>query len=249
MGWRGHANAMRFSRCRQFVQKSSLAGFLALAIAGALASPVSAKAAPAKSAPAAARQPVMPLLPTGKAQQMADWIMASGDNAGMAFIIVDKPGAKAFVFTKDGQLLGSAWVLVGLAKGDDSIPGIGTMPLSAIRPEMRTTPAGRFVAMLGHDLDPADVLWVDYKDAISLHRVINTEPAERRLQRIVSTKPSEHRISFGCINVPIKFFDTVVEPTFQQEKGVVYILPDVKTLQDVFPAYYDVKGAAAAGQD
>jgi hypothetical protein len=131
-------------------------------------------------------------------------------------------------------------VLVGLAPGDDSVSGIGTMPLSAINPEMRTTPAGRFVSRLGRDLGKLDVLWVSYPDAISLHRVINTNPAERRLERIVSLAPPDHRISYGCINVPAKFFDTVVDPTFNGTNGIVYILPEVKSLQDVFPNYYDV---------
>jgi hypothetical protein len=171
---------------------------------------------------------------------MADWIADSQDNGSLPFVIIDKPDAKVFVFDKQGKLLGTAWVLVGLAPGDDSIPGIGTMPLGAITPDMRTTPAGRFVAGLGHDLGKLDVLWVDYPDAISLHRVINTEPAERRLQRIVSPAPAEHRISYGCINVPIKFFDSVVDPTFKDTKGVVYILPEVKALRAVFPAYYEV---------
>ena len=117
------------------------------------------------------------------------------------------------------------------------------MPLKAIKPEMRTTPAGRFTAVLGHDLE-AEVLWVDYPDAISMHPVINTDPSERRLQRIVSPKPADHRISFGCINVPAKFFSGVVEPTFREGKGIVYILPDVKPLQAVFPKYYDSESAS-----
>jgi len=170
---------------------------------------------------------------------MADWVVDAKNNAGLPFAIIDKPDAKAFVFDKDGKLVGSAWVLVGLAPGDDSVPGIGTMPLTDITPDIRTTPAGRFVASMGHDLK-SDVLWVDYADAISLHRVINTNPAERRLERIVSDNPAEHRISYGCINVPAKFFDGVVKPAFKDGRGVVYILPEVKAMRDVFPNYYDV---------
>ena len=116
------------------------------------------------------------------------------------------------------------------------------MPLTAVTPDIRTTPAGRFVAGLGHDLGKLDVLWVDYPDAVSLHRVINTDPKERRLERIVSNAPAEHRISYGCINVPVKFFDSVVDPTFKDTKGVVYILPEVKSMRAVFPTYYDVDG-------
>ena len=173
-------------------------------------------------------------------RQIADWVTDSGNNHDLPFVIIHKPEAKVFVFDKDGTLKGAASVLIGLAPGDDSVPGIGTMPLSAIHPDMRTTPAGRFVSALGHDLGTLDVLWVDYADAISMHRVINTDPAEKRLQRIVSPKPRDHRISYGCINVPAKFFDTVVDPAFKDTKGIVYILPEVKSTREVFADYYDV---------
>jgi hypothetical protein len=179
---------------------------------------------------------------------VADWVVDSADNGGLPFVIVDKQHAKVFVFDKDGRLIGRAWALVGLTPGDDSVPGIGTMPLKVITPEMRTTPAGRFVAELGHDLGPLDVLWVDYDDAISLHRVINTNPAERRLERIVSDRPAEHRIFYGCINVPTKFFDSVVGPLFKDTKGIVYILPEVKPMSTVFPDYYLVGPAIPRSQ-
>jgi hypothetical protein len=158
----------------------------------------------------------------------------------LPFVVVDKSEAKVFVFGKSGEILGTAWALVGLARGDDSVPEIGTMPLTQITPEMRTTPAGRFVATIGRDLGKLNVLWVDYPSAVSLHRVINTNPAERRLERIASKVPADHRISYGCINVPAQFFDIVVEPTFKDTHGIVYILPEVKEMRAVFPAYYDV---------
>jgi len=173
-------------------------------------------------------------------KKMADWVFDSRDNRGLPFMIVDKTDAKVFVFDKSGRILGTAWALVGLARGDDSAPGIGTMPLAQITPDMRTTPAGRFVASLGHDLGTLNVLWVDYPNAISLHRVINTNPAERRLERIVSNTTAEHRISYGCINVPAQFFDSVVDPTFKDGPGIVYILPEVREMRAVFPTYYEM---------
>jgi hypothetical protein len=173
-------------------------------------------------------------------KKMADWVFDSHDNRGLPFVIIDKAEAKVFVFDKSGRILGTAWALVGLARGDDSVPGIGTMPLAQIKPDMRTTPAGRFVASLGNDLGTRNVLWVDYPNAVSLHRVINTNPAERRLERIVSQAPGEHRISYGCINVPAQFFDSVVDPTFKDTPGIVYILPEVREMRAVFPTYYEV---------
>jgi hypothetical protein len=173
-------------------------------------------------------------------RQMADWVVDSGDNRGLPFVIVEKPEAEVFVFDAGGRILGMAPCLVGLQPGDDSVPGIGTRPLAEITPDQRTTPAGRFVASLGHDLGKLDVLWVDYADAISLHRVINTVPAERRLERLASPTPLDNRISYGCINVPKKFFDSIVQPAFTGTSGIVYILPEIKTMHDAFPAYYNV---------
>jgi hypothetical protein len=173
-------------------------------------------------------------------RQAADWVVDSGDNRGLPFVIVEKKDAEVFVFDAQGQILGAAPALVGLAPGDDSVPGIGDRPLAGIRPEERTTPAGRFVASLGHDLGELDVLWVDYADAISLHRVITTNPRERRLQRLATPTPLDNRISYGCINVPKNFFEHVVQSAFTGTNGIVYILPEIKSMGDVFPTYYDV---------
>jgi hypothetical protein len=174
------------------------------------------------------------------ARQVADWVVNSGDNRGLPFVIVEKRGAQVFVFDAGGKILGATPALIGLATGDDSAPGIGDRPLAEIRPEERTTPAGRFVATLGNDLGKLNVLWVDYADAISLHRVINTNLKERRLQRLATPTPLDNRISYGCINVPKKFFEQVVEPAFKGPSGIVYILPEIKSISDVFSAYYDV---------
>ena len=68
------------------------------------------------------------------AQHVADWVVDSGDNRGMPFAIVDKIDAKVFVFDADGRLRGAAPALLGMARGDDTIPGIGDRKLSDIRP-------------------------------------------------------------------------------------------------------------------
>lgn len=174
------------------------------------------------------------------AQNVADWIVDSGDNAQMPFIVVDKVDARVFVFDPDGQLRGSAPALLGLAKGDHSYPGIGDRHLSAIRPEERTTPAGRFVGRLGHNSDGSNVLWVDHDKAVSLHRVITDQPKERRLQRLATPTPLDNRISYGCINVPAKFFDDVIRPVFAKMTGVIYVLPETRQYGDIFESYYDV---------
>lgn len=176
-----------------------------------------------------------------ESRMVADWVMVSGDNRGMPFVIVDKVMAKAFIFDSTGRLLGAAPVLLGKAHGDDSVPGIGSRKLSAMLPEERTTPAGRFVASLGRDLKQ-DILWVDYKDSISMHRVIRGNPGDHRLERLATASPLDNRISYGCINVPVKFYEQVVVKAFTGTNGVVYILPEVRTIRDVFPMFVDANG-------
>ena len=182
------------------------------------------------------------------AQRMADWVVDSGDNRGMPFAIVDKVDAKVFVFYSDGRLRGAAPVLLGLGRGDDSIPGIGNRKMSSLRPEDRTTPAGRFVAYLGFNFYRKDVLWVDYDGAVSLHRVATNKPAERRLERLATPTPLDNRISYGCINVPAKFFDNVVKQAFSGTKGIVYVLPEVRSKKEIFASYYDVDAVRGQAQ-
>ena len=167
-------------------------------------------------------------------RQVVHRVTASGDNHGMPFVVIDKKAAMVFVFDAGGRLVGDSSVLLGLARGDDSAPGVGDKKLADIRPEERTTPAGRFVASLGYGLGKQDILWVDYDSALALHRVSPVDSKEGRLQRMASTSPLDRRITFGCINVPAAFYDRIIHPTFLRTSGVVYILPETKSVAEVF---------------
>lgn len=196
------------------------------AATGKAATPVTAVAAPfAKFADAKA---------SAATREVANWVVASGDNLELPFLIVDKIHAKVFAFSAGGAPRGSAPILIGLMRGDTSRPGIGDRRLADIPPVDRTTPAGRFIAALGNDLGPQDIVWVDYANGISLHRVVRGNVADRRAQRLTSPTSSDNRITYGCINVPAKFFDSVVRPLLKGTNGMVYVLPDAKPLRDVF---------------
>ncbi len=175
--------------------------------------------------------------PSSEVRQLANAILLSSDHAGQAFIIVDKRDAMVFVFTANGILRGASPVLLGSARGDDSVPDIGLRPLSQVRPEERTTPAGRFVAERGTNTTGEDIVWVDYDAAVSMHRVRTTNLKERRLERLASSTTDDNRISYGCINVPVDFFDSIVAPTFASTTAMVYVLPEVKPVQHVFSFY------------
>ena len=176
------------------------------------------------------------LVVSNDARLLAQWVIASADNGDRRFAIVDKRNAQVLVFDANGRLAGAAPVLLGYAAGDDTVPGIGQRPIEQVKPEERTTPAGRFVAEAGRNALNEDVVWVDYEAAVSMHRVRVTSPAERRLERLASPTADDNRISYGCINMPPSFFDTVIWPAFGQRRGIVYVLPEHKALEDVFPA-------------
>jgi len=177
-----------------------------------------------------------------EARHIADWVVHSrdnhaGDHHGLPFVIVDKKDARVFVFDAQGRLRGAAAALLGQARSDDAAPGIGDRKLSDIRPEEKTTPAGRFLSSLGGNMRGEDVLWVDYATATSMHRVLTTNPKEHRAQRLASTTPLDNRISYGCINIPVKFYENVVRPAFTGTQGIVYVLPETKTARQVFASY------------
>jgi len=157
---------------------------------------------------------------------MAQWVSTSGDAQGRPFIIVDKVSARVLAFDGTGTLVQQSEALLGMAIGDVSPPGIGSMRLADIGPSMRITPAGRFDAHLGTNLAGKQILWVNYDEALSLHAVVPGTASERRLARLESPTAADNRISYGCINVPAAFFHEVVAPLFATNNGVVYILPD-----------------------
>jgi len=178
--------------------------------------------------------------PSADAKYIADWVADSGDNRRLAFAILDKRDARVYVFDRDARLAGTSPVLLGAAPGDDSVVGIGKRPINQVQPEERTTPAGRFVSAPGRNASGEDVVWVDYDAAVSMHRVRPIDPKERRLERLASPDPAERRISYGCINVPVAFFETVVQPALATGQGVVYVLPEHKSVQEAFGSAYAV---------
>ncbi len=172
--------------------------------------------------------------PTYDARHMADWVVQRRDNGRMPFIVLDKRDARLYVFDVQGHLLAQTGVLLGSAHGDETYPGIGDVPIADVKPYQRTTAAGRFVTRPGLDADHTDVVWLDYDAALAMHRVINKVKSERRLQRIASDNPKVRRISWGCINIPIEFFDAYISPVFGKRSGVTYVIPERKSFAEVF---------------
>ncbi|MEG3165686.1 L,D-transpeptidase [Sphingomonas sp. PB2P19] len=164
-----------------------------------------------------------------KVQALAEWTVRTADNQALPFVIVDKVAARLFLFDRHGTLTAESPVLVGRARGDVSPPGIGDRKLSQIPPADRITPAGRFVADIGVNLEGRDVVWVDYDAAVAIHRATDITPgatARDRLARLASASPRDRRVSYGCINVSDAFYADFIRPTFKAGSGIVYILPE-----------------------
>jgi hypothetical protein len=172
--------------------------------------------------------------PTPATRRMADWVVMRRDNGRMPFMVLDKRDARLYVFQSNGQLIDQTPVLLGSAHGDETYPGIGDVPIDQVKPYQRTTAAGRFVTRPGLDADHTDVVWLDYDAALAMHRVINKVKSEHRLERIASANPRVRRISWGCINIPIPFFDAYISPVFGKRSGVTYVIPERKTFAQVF---------------
>jgi len=174
---------------------------------------------------------------THEARQLHDWIVEASDHGGRPFAIVDKKAARIFVFDADGNMRGESSALLGQAPGDDSAPDVGEHAQQGFVPfEERTTPAGRFVAEPGVNASGEQVIWVDYNSAFAIHR-LRPGPSQRpREVRLASSRPEDHRVSYGCVVVPVRFYEDVVQRWLGKSSAVVYVMPEGAPLQDIFSA-------------
>ena len=211
----------------------ALAGLALIASGGESAPPSKAKQKrKALTAPA----PIYTPAPSADMLRVADWIASSGDNHTLPYAIIDKMTASLFLFDGHGKSLGSVPVLIGIAAGDDATPGVGSKKLGEIGPAEKTTPAGRFLAKFGLAAGRQKVLWVDYANSVAIHPIpADASKSEQRQKRMLSPEAEDNRITFGCINVPLAFYGKAIRPLYQKKGGYVYVMPDTKPLEVVFP--------------
>jgi hypothetical protein len=215
-----------------------------------IVSPASAKPAPP---PKVRRAPVAvapAIVPSDAAARVIQWVSASKDNHSLPWAVVDKNNAALFLFDPQGKPLAGVPVLVGIAAGDEATPGVGSKSLADLGPAEKTTPAGRFLAKFGLPVSGEHILWVDYATSVALHPIPkDVGPHEQRRERMLSPTPDDNRITFGCINVPKAFYSNLLGPRFRKRGGYVYVLPDTKPLEQVFPGLrvQDVADGATGG--
>lgn len=166
------------------------------------------------------------------------WVLATQDNQGMPFVIVDKKNARIFVFESKGQLLGASAALLGLSPGDTDVTDIAHRQPTSLSTVERSTPAGRFLTEPGRNLNGEAVVWMNYAARLAIHRLRPSAAHERREARLASATPDDNRISLGCVIVPESFYDTVISPAFGKSHGVVYVLPETRSVQHMFNAMH-----------
>jgi len=171
-------------------------------------------------------------------------IVQRADNHGRPFAIVDKRAARLFVFGAKGELIGETPVLLGLARGDESAPDLANRSPSSLLPAERTTPAGRYASEPGHNDKGEDIVWIDYDASLAIHRLRPSPQAERRAERLASANPDDKRISFGCVVVPVAFYEEVVRPTLGSARGTVYVLAEGGTMRDAAVAPRQIVSSA-----
>jgi hypothetical protein len=223
------------SNCRSARVRGVLAGFALAAACGVGA--VQAAVAPVNVA--WDRASVL----SRDARAVLTHVLANNDNAGAPFVVLDKRRARLWVFDAQGRPSGSTPVLLGFARGDDTVPGIGEKPLAQVRPGERTTPAGRFVGEHGRNIKGEDIIWVDYDAAVSMHRVKDVHKSDRREQRLRTRSIADNRISYGCINIPKAFYEQVLLGVVGRAKPVVYVLPETRPVASI------LKSAPTAPRD
>ena len=169
------------------------------------------------------------------ARSVVAWVLDSRDAKGRPFAVVDKHAAHIYVFHADGRLAGDSAVLLGSTLGDHTVPGVGARAQTGdVRPEERTTPAGRFEAQPGENAKGEHVVWVDYASAFAIHRLRPGFAYQARSTRLATDRPTDRRVSWGCVVVPVRFYEQVVENVLGRSRSVVYVIPEAAPLHAVF---------------
>lgn len=195
-------------------------------------SDAAAAPSPARATLEAAAAPV-----SADTRALAQAVLARGDHGGRPFAIVDKRHALLAVFDGRGRLAGATPALLGSAAGDASLPGVGERTQAGtLRPQDKTTPAGRFASAPGRNHTGEAVVWVEPATAFAIHRVRPDTAAPERLRRLAAAAASaqpgaaaaaqQRRVTAGCVVVAPGFFDGVVAPLLGRTAGVVYVLPE-----------------------
>lgn len=177
---------------------------------------------------ALAAPPMAPLAQVSAGmQQLAQRVVRAADPGRRPFAIVDKHAATIAVYLAGGALAGVSRTLLGQARGDHSLPGVGERTQTGqLRPQDLTTPAGRFESVPGRNRQGEAIVWLDYDSALAIHRLRPGLSRAERARRLASSRVADKRVSAGCVVVPESFYDQIVAGVLGRGPGVVYVMPE-----------------------
>jgi hypothetical protein len=155
------------------------------------------------------------------ASAVNSWVQQSKDNAGRPYIIADKQSGEIHIVGADGQVKATAPALYGRKLGDGM--SIGETPAGIFTIHQEAAPAS-----YGGDLQ--QFATAPDGDVYAIHRVL-TNNKQDRPGRLASPTAEDNRISLGCINIPADLYNKYLSGKFD---GKLYVLPDQRSLGDVF---------------
>ena len=171
------------------------------------------------------------------ALKLADWVKRSADHQGRPFAVVDKRAARIYVYDGAGVLVGQSAALLGATPGDHTVPGVGQRAQTgSVRDDERTTPAGRFDSVPGRNLTGEHVVWAEYASAFAIHRVRPGRSHALRTNRLATASGADNRVSDGCVVVPPRFYEQVVQKVLGGVRSVTYVLPETRSAAEFLAA-------------
>jgi hypothetical protein len=137
-----------------------------------------------------------------------------------------------------GQYSDELWVDTApsstLASGSEPPRGLS---LARFEYEAATTEARRVANWVADSGDNAGAAnGDDSTPGIGTRPIALVRTDEGRLERLAK-RSIDNRISFGSINVPVRFYEAHIGPIFAMHEVVIYALPEDKPVEQVFGTY------------
>lgn len=161
---------------------------------------------------------------SAEVRQTAAWVISTGDNRGLPFVVIDQVRQRLFAFGDDGRLVGS------------------TPILSSGRWREEAAPAGRFVADRWHSTYADAIVWANRDQALSL-RAAPATASERRL----AAEQVKDRARAGSFHVAGEFYRQHLS-AFRHHASVAYVLPDMLPVRRNFIVYASSSTSARAAR-
>jgi hypothetical protein len=157
-------------------------------------------------------------------RRLVSWAIATGDHAGMPFIVIDRAHGRLFAFTPTGRLLGSTPVLT------DGSPGAGTT--------VRTRTASRLVADTWHSRGRDRIVWVNSVSALSVDAMAPAAAPRQGTMGMgwATREVASKRSRDETLHVAEAFYRQYLRP-LGKRPSIAYVLPAAMPAQPSHNGY------------